>query len=409
MSPIRVLIVDDSVVIRKLLTQTLATDTSIEVAGTASNGKIALAKIPQVNPELIILDVEMPEMDGLETLTNIRKDWPKLPVIMFSTKTEKGAVATIEALTRGASDYVSKPSNVGSVMLAMERVREALIPKIKALVPRGQRPMPPGPIITTKPGMSLPAPRPGMSLPAPRPGMSLPAPRPGMSLPAKPGASLPAKPGLNLPTRVPGTEAAVDLVVIGASTGGPNALTLLLPKLPANFPVPVVIVQHMLAAFTRHFAERLALVCKLAVVEPNNGEALRAGTIYIAKGDNHLLVNRRGREGFATLNQAAPENFCRPAVDVLFDSAASSYGASVLGVVLTGMGHDGYRGSKLIRQAGGNVIVQDEATSVVWGMPGMVANAGLATQILPLERVAGEIERLVVQRRGAPFKVATAQ
>jgi two-component system chemotaxis response regulator CheB len=398
MSPIRVLIVDDSVVIRKLLTQTLATDTSIEVAGTASNGKIALAKIPQVNPELIILDVEMPEMDGLETLTNIRKDWPKLPVIMFSTKTEKGAVATIEALTRGASDYVAKPSNVGSVMLAMERVREAMIPKIKALVPRGQRPVPPGPVITTKLGTSLP----------PKSGTSLPA-RPGTSLPAKPGTSLPAKPAVILPARVPGTEAAVELVVIGASTGGPNALTNLLPKLPANFPVPVVIVQHMLAAFTRHFAERLGGVCKLAVVEPNHGEPLRAGTIYIAKGDYHLLVNRRGREGFATLNQAAPENFCRPAVDVLFDSAASAYGASVLGVVLTGMGHDGYRGAKLIRQAGGNIIVQDEATSVVWGMPGVVANAGLATQVLPLDRVAGEIERLVVQRRGAPYKVATAQ
>jgi two-component system chemotaxis response regulator CheB len=366
MSPIRVLVVDDSVVIRKLLTQTLAADPAIEVAGTASNGKIALAKISQVNPELVILDVEMPEMDGLETLSNIRKSWPKLPVIMFSTKTEKGAVATIEALTRGASDYVAKPSNVGSVVLAMERVREALIPKIKALVPRGHRPVPPA---------------------------------------APPGA----KPAAGFPQRVPGTEAAVDLLVIGASTGGPNALTAMLPKLPADLPVPVVIVQHMLAAFTRHFAERLASQCKLRVVEPNHGDSIKPGTIYIAKGDYHLLVHRRGREGFVTLNQEAPENFCRPAVDVMFDSAANAYGASVLGVVLTGMGHDGYRGSKLIRQAGGNVIVQDEASSVVWGMPGYVASAGLATQVLPLDKVAGEIERLVMQRRGAPYKVATAR
>jgi two-component system, chemotaxis family, protein-glutamate methylesterase/glutaminase len=400
MSPIRVLIVDDSVVIRKLLTQTLATDSAIEVAGTASNGKIAIAKIGQVNPDLIILDVEMPEMDGLETLTNIRKDWPKLPVIMFSTKTERGAVATVEALTRGASDYVAKPSNVGSVMLAMERVREVLIPKIKALVPRGQRPLPPSPRLSAKPE-PLPSGKPAPLLSA-RPG-AVEVLRPGA-----PGALLGAKPALNLPARVPGTEAVVELVVIGASTGGPNALTTLLPKLPANFPVPIVIVQHMLAAFTRHFAERLALQCKLRVVEPSHGDPIQAGTIYIAKGDYHLLVNRRGREGFVTLNQGAPENFCRPAVDVMFDSASSAYGASVLGVVLTGMGQDGYRGSRLIRQAGGNVIVQDEATSIVWGMPGMVASAGLATQVLPLERVAGEVERLVTQRRGAPYKVATA-
>jgi two-component system, chemotaxis family, protein-glutamate methylesterase/glutaminase len=392
MTPIRVLIVDDSVVIRKLLTQTLATDSSIEVAGTASNGKIALAKILQVNPELVILDVEMPEMDGLETLTNIRKEWPKLPVIMFSTKTERGAVATIEALTRGASDYVAKPSNVGSVMLAMERVREALIPKIKALVPRGQRPVPPMPRFSAKP-------EPILSGRVPGPSELL---RPGAL------ASAPLSPKTSLPVRVPGTEAAVEIVVIGTSTGGPNALTTLLPKLPADLPVPVVIVQHMLAAFTRHFAERLALQCKLRVVEPNHGDPIQPGTIYIAKGDHHLLVNRRGREGFVTLNQGPPENFCRPAVDVMFDSAATSYGASVLGVVLTGMGQDGYRGSRLIRQAGGNVIVQDEATSIVWGMPGMVAGAGLATQVLPLERVAGEIERLVMQRRGAPYKVATA-
>jgi two-component system, chemotaxis family, protein-glutamate methylesterase/glutaminase len=400
MSPIRVLIVDDSVVIRKLLTQTLATDSSIEVAGTASNGKIALAKISQVNPELVILDVEMPEMDGLETLTNIRKDWPKLPVIMFSTKTERGAVATIEALTRGASDYVAKPSNVGSVMLAMERVREALIPKIKALVPRGQRPAVPAPRLSAKPEPLLSS-KPGPILSA-RPG-AVDVLRPGL-----PGSLIGAKPGANLPVRVPGTEAAVELVVIGASTGGPNALTTLLPKLPGDLPVPVVIVQHMLAAFTRHFAERLGLQCKLRVVEPNHGDPIQPGTIYVAKGDYHLLINRRGREGFVTLNQGPPENFCRPAVDVMFDSAASAYGASVLGVVLTGMGQDGYRGSRLIRQAGGNVIVQDEATSIVWGMPGMVAGAGLATQVLPLERVAGEIERLVMQRRGAPYKVATA-
>jgi len=360
MKPIRVLVVDDSVVIRKLLTQTLATDPAIEVAGTASNGKIALAKIPQLNPELLVLDVEMPEMDGLETLTQLRKDWPRLPVIMFSTKTEKGAVATIEALTRGASDYVAKPSNVGNVVVAMERVRDALIPKIKALVPRGPRPAPP-PVAKPAPGQ----------LASPK-----------------------------------GPSSTVALVAIGASTGGPNALTAILPKIPADFPVPVVIVQHMLAAFTRPFAERLAAQCRLRVVEPNQGDPVQQGHIYIARGDYHLQVHRRGRDGFFTLNQAAPENFCRPAVDVMFESVASSYGSSTLAVVLTGMGQDGFRGAKLIRQAGGNVIVQDEATSVVWGMPGIIAGAGLATQVLPLDQVEAAIERLVGQGRGAPVKVA---
>lgn len=357
MSPIRVLIVDDSVVIRKLLTQTLSADPAIEVAGAAALGKIALAKIPQLNPDIVILDVEMPEMDGLETLTLIRKDWPRLPVIMFSTKTERGAVATIEALTRGASDYVPKPSNTGSVVLAMTRVREAMIPKIKALVPRGPRPAP------------------------------------VVRLPSSVAATAPV-----LPRRVPGTEAPVSLVAIGASTGGPNALSTVLAQLPGDLPVPVVLVQHMLPTFTQHFAARLASQSKVRVVEASEGDTLEAGCVYVARGDYHLVVTRRVRQGVLTLNQAAPENFCRPAVDVLFDSVASAYGANVLGVVLTGMGQDGLRGSTVIRQAGGNVIVQDEATSVVWGMPGFVAGAGLATEVLPIGRIAEAITRLVGQR-----------
>jgi two-component system, chemotaxis family, protein-glutamate methylesterase/glutaminase len=362
LTAIRVLVVDDSVVIRKLLTTTLNEDKEVEVVATASHGRIALAKIPQVNPDIVILDVEMPEMDGLETLLHLRKDWPRLPVIMFSTKTDRGAAATIEALSRGASDYVAKPSNVGSLVLAMARVREEMLPKIKALCPRGQR-------IT--PVVRL-------------------APTP--AAPAK-GATIARTPVQALP---------IALVAIGASTGGPNALNIVLPRLAANFPVPIVIVQHMLATFTQHFAARLATQCQLQVVEAKEGDLLRPGCVYIARGDYHLLVARRGREGFAVLNQATPENFCRPAVDVLFDSAARAYGASVLGVVLTGMGQDGLRGSKAIRQAGGDVIVQDEETSVVWGMPGFVAAAGLATQVLPIDRVATEIERLV-ERRTAPL------
>jgi two-component system chemotaxis response regulator CheB len=404
------MVVDDSVVIRKLLTQTLATDPGIEVVASASLGKIALAKIPQVNPEIVILDVEMPEMDGLETLTLIRKDWPKLPVIMFSTKTERGAVTTIEALTRGASDYVPKPSNTGSMALAMERVREAMIPKIKALVPRGPK-LQQKPIAVAPLASGIAAKSPLLSTPAAKSPLLGSTPAGSSSLLGGAAATRmsapPAAP--RIPALVPGTEVPVALVAIGASTGGPNALSLVLPKLRRDFPVPVVVVQHMLPTFTHHFAVRLDSQCQLRVVEPKSGDKLEPGYIYIAPGDYHLVIGRRGREGFATLNQAAPENFCRPAVDVMFDSAASSYGASVLGVVLTGMGQDGYRGATLIRQAGGNVIVQDEATSVVWGMPGFVANAGLATQILPIERVAGEFERLVDRVRSPRLEAATSR
>jgi two-component system chemotaxis response regulator CheB len=202
----------------------------------------------------------------------------------------------------------------------------------------------------------------------------------------------------NIPRRVPGTEVPVSLVAIGASTGGPNALNLVLPQLAADLPVPVVLVQHMLATFTQHFAVRLAAQSRVRVVEAREGDILEPGCVYVARGDYHLLVKRQGRLGMLAMNQAAPENFCRPAVDVLFDSVASAYGAAVLGVVLTGMGQDGLRGSTLIRQAGGNVIVQDEATSVVWGMPGFVADADLATEVLPIGKIAEAITRLVGQR-----------
>jgi two-component system chemotaxis response regulator CheB len=345
-SPIRVLIVDDSMVTRKLLGRTIAADGALEVVGAASLGRMALEMIPRLHPGVVILDVEMPEMDGLETLSAIRESWPGLPVIMFSSRTERGAAATIEALVRGASDYVAKPSDAGSVALAVERVREELIPKIKAIAPRGRR---------AHQGVAQPG--------------------AGQAGPAPP----------------------VELLAIGASTGGPSALSRTLPQLRADLPVPVVIVQHMLAEFVRHFVARLVSLCSLRVSEAAHGEVLRPGHVYVCPGDYHALVNRHGREGILTLNQAAPQNFSRPAVDVMFESAARAYGASVLAVVLTGMGQDGLRGAGLIRRAGGNVLAQNEASSVVWGMPGCVVGAGLASEVLSIEEMAGEIERLVAR------------
>lgn len=347
---IRVMVVDDAVVIRKILTDALAADPDVEVVGTAANGKIALSKLDQLKPDLVTLDVEMPEMDGLQTLREIRKVRPRLPVIMFSTLTSKGGAATLDALAAGASDYVTKPANVGSVTTAMSRIREELIPKIKALCGRAATPKQ--------------------------------APVPPVSRAA---AVTPVK-------RVP-----IDAVVIGISTGGPNALAEVLPKMPADLPVPVLIVQHMPPVFTKLLAERLNAKCPLAVVEATAGEPVVAGKIYIAPGDFHMTVNLRRQ---VVLNQDPPENSCRPAVDVLFRSAAATFGPAVLSVVLTGMGSDGLRGCEAIRAAGGGVIAQDEATSTVWGMPGFVARAGLADQVIPLGEVARTLARRVTESRG---------
>ena len=357
MRKIRVLIVDDSTVIRRLLSDALAGEPAIEVVGSAPNGRIALAKIPQVNPDLITLDIEMPELDGLATLPEIRKTYPKLPVIMFSTLTEKGAVATLNALSLGASDYVTKPANIGSVTAGIQKVRLDLIPKIKGLC-----------------SWSDPAPPPAV-----RPAQPVPRARPAGHSPVQ-------------------SRPAVGIIAIGVSTGGPNALTELFKELPGDLPVPIVIVQHMPPVFTKYLAERLDAVSALNVREARAGELLRPGSAWLAPGDFHLALCRTA-SGMATkLHQGPPENSCRPAVDVLFRSVAELYGPATLGVVLTGMGYDGWRGSEAIRHVGGRVVVQDEATSVVWGMPGAVANAGLADDILPLGRIASHLATVAKAR-----------
>jgi two-component system, chemotaxis family, protein-glutamate methylesterase/glutaminase len=351
MAPIRILVVDDSVVIRRLLSDTLSGDPALEVVATASDGRIALAKISLLNPDLITLDIEMPVMDGLETLVEIRKLYPKLPVIMFSTFTERGAAATLDALALGASDYATKPSNIGSSAVAIERIRTELIRKIKALC--GVAPLKLLPLPGFRPAVNV------RLLSNPR----------------------------------------IEIVAIGTSTGGPNALTALLPQLPADFPVPIVIVQHMPPLFTRLLAERLNTLARLEVQEGKEGQKLQRGQVWIAPGDHHMTVARKGTEFVLGLNHDPQENSCRPAVDVLFRSVAQTYGANVLAVVLTGMGADGTRGSADIREAGGEVFVQDEASSVVWGKPGDVVAANLADRIYPLGGIAPEVVRRVSMRR----------
>ena len=355
MKKIRVLVVDDSVVIRRLVTDILAADPAIEVAGVAANGRIGLEKIPQVNPDIVTMDVEMPEMDGLQALKILRKGYPRLPVIMFSTLTERGAATTIDALALGANDYVAKPANVGSAALGMERVRQDLIPKIKALC--------------------------------------------GFREPLRLNTSITVTPAVTNAKRSPRAlsrgQQRIEIVAIGVSTGGPNALAELMPAFPSGFPVPIVIVQHMPPIFTRFLADRLNGKAALTVREGVAGAELRAGEAWIAPGDYHMTLDKTVGGARIELHQEPPENSCRPAVDVLFRSVAKAYGAASLAVILTGMGQDGYRGCEMIYDAGGQILAQDEASSVVWGMPRFVAQAGLADNVLPLKQIAGEITRRV--------------
>jgi|HubBroStandDraft_6_1064221.scaffolds.fasta_scaffold108643_2 two-component system chemotaxis response regulator CheB len=355
---IRILVVDDSVVIRRVLTETLASDPMLEVVGTASDGRIALSKIQQLNPDLVTLDVEMPVMDGLEALKELRKSHPKLPVIMFSTLTERGAGATLDALSLGASDYATKPSNTGSASVAIEAIRSELIPKIKALCPAS----------------------------APR-LKTLPPPRPAVQV-------------------RPRSKQPIEIVAIGTSTGGPNALAEVLPRIPKDLPVPIVVVQHMPPIFTRLLAERLASQSEIPVTEGSAGVNLTPGCAWIAPGNFHMTVARAGLSCRLSLNQNAPEHSCRPAVDPLFRSVAEVFRANVLAVVMTGMGSDGVLGSQRIREAGGEVIIQDEPSSVVWGMPGLVYAAGQADAVYPLDALAPEITRRVLQSRIRPASTA---
>lgn len=342
MAAIRVLVVDDSVVVRRLLVEALAADAGIEVAGTAADGKAALQKLPLLNPDLVTLDVEMPVMTGLETLREIRKLYPKLPVIMFSTLTERGAATTLDALSLGASDYVTKPQNMSGVEETRKRIQSELIPKVKALCEKNEEKK--------------------VAMPVAR------------------------------AAKRPRGQQRLDIVAIGSSTGGPNALSVLLPGLSKEFPVPIVIVQHMPPLFTRLLAERLDRQGRIEIREGTAGEIVPAGSARIAPGDFHMHVAREASGPRLAMNQEAPQNSCRPSVDVLFESVAREYGPRVLGVVLTGMGSDGVRGAQCVRDAGGQVIVQDEASSVVWGMPGQVAAAGLADAVFPLDKLAEKIE-----------------
>ena len=349
MRKIRILVVDDSATIRRIVAEAIVASPDLELAGTAANGQLALDRIQDARPDVLTLDVEMPVLDGISTLKELRRRAPRLPVLMLSSHTEKGALATLDALAAGASDFVAKP-RAASLDEARAFVDLDVLPRLRALGGRATEA----------------APAPFRSAPAP-------ALRRG--------------------------GARVEAVVVGVSTGGPQALEQVLPRLPRDLPVPVLVVQHMPVMFTELLAKRLATLCAVGVEEASDKAPVRPGTVYIARGGRHLAVEGLDARRTLRLDDGPPENACKPAADVLFRSAAASYGAGVLAVVLTGMGRDGCAGSEAVRSAGGSVVIQDQETSVVWGMPGAVAAAGLAEATLPIGGVAAEIAARVERGR----------
>lgn len=345
MEKIRVLVVDDSLVIRRALRECFRADPEIEVVGVAHTGLSALEQIDALKPDLITLDIEMPEMDGLETLRTLRTQGSNIPIIMFSKYTSHGATATLEALELGASDVVAKPEAHGGKGASCDFAKRQLASRIRALGRKSKK----------------------KQKECPRPDIQ-----------RQPLAPLP-------PYRV---THPVDAVGIAISTGGPGALIEVVATLSPSLPVPIFLTQHMPPLFTKYLAERLTAKGALPAHEATEGMTVRPGNIYIAPGDFHLELARSGSDVVIHLSQTPPENSCRPSADVMFRSMATVYGSQVLALVMTGMGQDGRRGCEVIKAQGGTVVVQDEATSLVWGMPKAVAAAGLHNAMVPLSEVA---------------------
>jgi two-component system chemotaxis response regulator CheB len=374
--PLRILAADDSAVMRGILRELFDPNDEdrwrdlprMELCGLARDGVECLEAVRLLCPDVLVLDLEMPRLNGLGVLDRLRRESPDLPVIMCSSYTEHGARSTLEALTSGASDYVMKPYAQRDFAAALVALSQQLLPRIAALAKGKHR---------------------------------------------ENGAGKVGQAGMEQrPRDAGGAQSLVEVVVIGLSTGGPSALEQLLPELPADFPVPVLIVQHMPKVFTGALAERLDKCCALHVEEGYDNAPLRAGTVWVAPGGSHMEVAPRQRmsgEGEYDTNLRAARirlhqeellNHCRPSVDYLFHSAAQMYGAGALALVMTGMGADGLGGARAVHERGGVVLAQDEATSAVWGMPGRVSEAGIASATLPLSGIALALRQRVVVGRG---------
>lgn len=350
-----VMVVDDSAVIRGIFRRTLEADPTIEVVASVSNGQQAIDALAKQPVDVIVLDIEMPVMDGMTALPKLLETAPGVKIIMASTLTEKNAAISLEALQKGAADYIPKPTAKYEIHSADTFKRE-LVEKIKALGGHKER----TPKARTAPVARTPA-----------------APAAAKAAPAAPVAKRTVS---SVPPKI---------IAIGSSTGGPQALFKVFEGLKGQIDhLPVVIAQHMPKAFTGILAEHLSKVADLRCAEGVDGETLEAGRIYVAPGDYHMYIEKSGAGHVVRLNQDPPENYCRPSVEPLFRSVAKEFGPATLALMLTGMGHDGVVASETLVDTGATLIAQDEETSVVWGMPGAVANAGLCAEILPIEKIA---------------------
>lgn len=365
-APIRVLVVDDSHVIRGLLTRTLDSDPGIKVVASASNGKAAIDEVSKNEIDVVVLDIEMPVMDGMTALPQLIAARPGLQVIMASTLTLKGASISMKAISRGAVDYVPKPTSTGEINSA-EGFKRDLISKVKNWGAAGRRRKPgSGPTTPIQPGSAL------------------------KRLYSAGPIKLRDMPALFRP----------DCLAIGSSTGGPQALFKVFQMMGKVTNMPVFVTQHMPATFTTILAEHLAQASGMPAAEAKDKEPVTPGRIYVAPGDFHMTVTVEGGRKVMRLDKNPPENFCRPAVDPMLRSLAKAYNGKVMVMMLTGMGQDGAKGSKEIVDAGGVVAAQDEATSVVWGMPGAVTSAGLCSAVLPLSDI-GPFLRKTISRMAA--------
>ena len=359
MAPYRVMLVDDSAVIRGFFRRTLEADPEIEVVASVGNGQFALDSMQRHEFDVVVLDIEMPVMDGLTALPKLLAADRTVKIIMASTLTLKNADISLKALAAGAADYIPKPIAASEIHSAQVFKRD-LIEKVKALgAARRRKPMP---------------------------------------------ARAPARDRAPVTVATPPKAASYTLreasmaepmvLGIGSSTGGPQALLKVIGGLPKDFNLPILVTQHMPATFTSILAEHIATAAGRPAAEGKTGDPVERGHVYIAPGDHHMVVERHGVECVLRLTQSAPENYCRPSVDPMFTSMAKIYGRNLLCTMLTGMGQDGLAGANAVIDEGGSLLAQDEATSIVWGMPGVVAMAGLCSAVLPLDEIASHIGKL---------------
>ena len=402
--PLRVMIVDDSSVVRGLLTRLLETQPDVEVVSSVSDGQMAINALRRTPVDVVILDIEMPRMDGLTALPLLLEARPGIQVIVASTLTEKNAEISLKALERGAADYLTKPTSAHGLG-SMEAFNRQLVEKVIALGYANRESGRPARSAAAAPPRRI-APSPDYK-PSSRPSdrQYRPSVRPGRPKVRVIERSTQAMDDARIFTKTEPKEIVLraagktrpEIIAIGSSTGGPQALFQILRDIGPNPGVPILITQHMPPTFTKILAEHASRASGLPCKEAEDGEAVERGRVYIAPGDFHMLLKVRNDRTVIATNQDSPVNFCRPAVDPMLRSVVELYGSRILTVIMTGMGSDGMLGSQAVVDAGGTVIAQDELTSVVWGMPGAVATRGLCSAVLPVDQIGGHVRKFIMR------------